>query len=115
MDKDTKYWHGMSDPAILEILGNFLQKTRLSQNKTQQMISEAAGINRTTLVQIEKGKGGTLLSFIQVLRALGQLRLLEMFEVSKELSPLQLAEIEMKMRQRARIKKTSKNRPKSTW
>lgn len=115
MDKDSKYWYRMSDPAILEILGNFLQKTRLSQNKTQQMVSEAAGINRTTLVQIEKGRGGTLLTFIQILRALEQLRLLEMFEVKKELSPLRLAEIEMKMRQRARIKKASKNRPKNTW
>lgn len=51
MDKDTRYWYGMSDPAILEISGNFIQKTRLSKNNTQQAISEVAGINRSTLTK----------------------------------------------------------------
>ncbi len=114
MDKDTRYRYGMSDPAILEVLGNFIQKTRLSKNKTQQAISEIAGINRSTLVQIEKGNGSTLLSFVQVLRALEQLHLLETFEVKQEISPLQLAKIEMKKRLRAR-QKTSSNKPKSDW
>jgi len=104
----------MSDPAILEVLGNFIQKTRLSKNKTQQTISEIAGMNRSTLVQIEKGNGSTLLSFVQVLRALEQLHLLETFEVKQEISPLQLAKLEMKQRLRAR-KKTSSNKPKSDW
>ena len=115
MERDRIYWHAMSDPAILEVLGNFIKKTRLEQNKTQQIISEAAGINRSTLVQIEKGNGGTLLSFIQVLRALGQLDKLEIFETRQEISPLQLAEIEMKKRQRARKKNAVQNKPKSTW
>ena len=95
-------------------MGNFIRKTRLSKNKTQQAISEIAGINRTTLVQIEKGYGSTLLSFIQVLRALEQFHLLDTFVVKQEISPLQLAEIEMKKRLRAR-KKTSSNKPKSDW
>lgn len=69
MGKSIKYWHAMSDPAILEVMGNFIQQTRLQQNKTQQQVATAAGINRSTLVQIEKGGGGTLLSFIQILRA----------------------------------------------
>ncbi|MFN5546581.1 MAG: helix-turn-helix transcriptional regulator, partial [Bacteroidota bacterium] len=60
----------MSDPAMLERLGEFVKQTRLQQNKTQQQVATAAGINRSTMVQIEKGAGGTLLSFIQILRAL---------------------------------------------
>ncbi len=114
MERDARYWYGMSDPAILEILGNFIQKTRLNRNKTQQEISDFAGINRSTLVQIEKGNGSTLLSFIQVLRALEQLHLLEAFEVKQEISPLQLAKIEMEKRQRA-SKKATPNKPKSNW
>lgn len=105
----------MSDPAAIEVLGAFIRKTRLMQNRTQQEVSEAAGINRSTLVQLEKGNGGTMLSFIQILRALRQLQLLEIFEVKQELSPLQLAEIEKKKRQRARSKPFQNNKPKSTW
>lgn len=115
MNKDLNYWYAMSDPAAIEVLGAFIRKTRLMQNRTQQEVSEAAGINRSTLVQLEKGNGGTMLSFIQILRALRQLQLLEIFEVKQELSPLQLAEIEKKKRQRARSKQFQNNKPKSTW
>lgn len=116
MEKGIRYWHAMSDPAILEVLGSFIQKTRLQQNKTQQDVAKVAGINRSTLIQIEKGSGGTLLSFIQILRALEQLHLLQSFEVRQELSPLQLAQIELKKRLRASSKPDStKNKAKSNW
>ncbi|MEI9959144.1 MAG: helix-turn-helix transcriptional regulator [Ferruginibacter sp.] len=96
MEKAITYWHAMSDPAILGAFGNFIQQTRLQQNKTQQQVAVAAGINRSTMVQIENGGGGTLLSFIQILRALGQLQVLQNFEVTQLLSPLQLAKIDQK-------------------
>ena len=67
MEKAVMHWHAMSDPAILEVLGNFIQQTRLQQNKTQQQIAEAAGINRSIMGQVENGGGDTLLSFIQIL------------------------------------------------
>ena len=53
MEKGIKYWHAMSEPALLELLGKFIQQTRLQQNKTQQQVATAAGINRSTMVQIE--------------------------------------------------------------
>lgn len=116
MGKSIKYWHAMSDPAILEVLGNFIQQIRLQQNKTQQQVATAAGINRSTIVQIEKGGGGTLLSFIQILRALEQLQVFQSFEVKQELSPLQLAKIDQKKRQRASTRKnTVIEKPKSDW
>jgi transcriptional regulator with XRE-family HTH domain len=116
MEKAIKYWYEMSDPALLGVLGNFIQQTRLQQNKTQQQVAVAAGINRSTMVQIEKGGGGTLLSFIQILRALEQLQLFQSFEIKQQLSPLQLAKIDQQKRQRASSKKaTSIQKPKSDW
>lgn len=116
MEKANKYWQAMSDPAIMEALGHFVQQTRLQQNKTQQQVATAAGINRSTLVQVENGGGGTLLSFIQILRALEQLHLFNHFEVRLQLSPLQLAKIDQKKRQRASNKKQqSTQKPKSDW
>lgn len=116
MEKNIKYWHAMSDLALLELLGKFLQQTRLQQNKTQQQVATAAGINRSTIVKIENGESGTMLSYIQILRALGQLQLLEHFEIKQQISPLQLAKLEQQKRQRASIKKNSPiKKPKSDW
>ena len=116
MEKGIKYWHAMSDPALLELLGKFIQQTRLQQNKTQQQVATAAGVNRSTLVQIEKGGGGTLLSVIQILRAIEQLQIFEHFEIKQQFSPLQLAKMEQKKRQRASAKKETKiKNPNSDW
>jgi transcriptional regulator with XRE-family HTH domain len=116
MEKTIKYWHGMSDPAILEVLGKFIQQTRLQQNKTQQQVAVAAGINRSTMVQIENGSGDTLISFIQTLRALEQLQLFQNFEIKQQLSPLLLDKIDQKKRQRASNKKATRaEKPKSDW
>jgi transcriptional regulator with XRE-family HTH domain len=70
MEKGIKYWHAMSDLVLLELLGNFIQQIRLHQNKTQQQVATAARINRSTMFQIENGGSGTMLSFLQILRAL---------------------------------------------
>ena len=117
MEKGIKYWHAMSDPALLELLGKFIQQTRLQQNKTQQQVATAAGINRSTIVQIENGGGGTMLSFLQILRALEQLELLQHSEIKQQkLRPLQLAKLEQNKRQRASAtKETQVKKPKSDW
>jgi len=116
MEKAIKYWYAMSDPAILEVLGNSIQQTRLQQNKTQQQVAVAAGLNRSTIVQVENGGGGTLLSFIQIVRALERLELFQSFEIKQQLSPLQLAKIDQKKRQRASNKKAAEiEKPKSDW
>lgn len=116
MEKSIIYWHAMSDPAILELLGKYIQQTRLQQNKTQKQVATAAGINRSTLVQIENGGGSTMISFIQILRALEQLQIFEHFEVKPQISPLQLAKLEQNKRQRASSKNKSKyKKTKSDW
>ncbi len=115
MSEDIQQWYGMSDQAILIQLGKYIHDVRLSKTKTQQEIANAAGINRTTLVQFENGKGANLLTFIQILRALDQLHLLQHFQHKVELSPLKLAELEQKLRKRARNNTSNNNNNPSTW
>lgn len=117
MEKGINYWHAMSDPALLEIIGKFIQQTRLQQNKTQQQVATAAGVNRSTLVQIENGGSVTMLSLVQILRALGQLQLFQNFEVKQPLlSPLQVAKLEQNKRQKASRKKENlTEKSKSDW
>lgn len=116
MENNNNSWYSYSDSAILVQLGSFIQQTRLQQNRTQLEVAKTAGINRSTLVQIEGGGGGTLLSFIQILRALQQLQLLQNFEVKTSISPLQLAKLDQQKRKRAGRKNTDTDtQQKSDW
>ncbi len=115
MEKASIDWYSMSDKGVLNLIGQFIQETRLQQNKTQQQVADSAGINRSTVGQIEKGNGGTLLSLLQILRVLEQLPVLQSFETEQKISPLQLAKLEQQKRQRARNNDTSTNSPKVNW
>jgi transcriptional regulator with XRE-family HTH domain len=101
MENYNKIENSWSDKALLELIGVYLKQIRLRQNKTQQELAIAAGINRSTLVQIESGGGGGLLTFVQIMRALDQLAIFKNFEISEQVSPLLLAKMQRNKRQRA--------------
>jgi len=116
MGKANINMHEYTDKAILIELGDFVKATRLEQNKTQQQLADLAGVNRSTIVQIENGSGVTMLSFIQVLRALEQLDLFGSFQIKPVISPLLLAKQEIQKRKRAtRKSQPISNKPKSDW
>lgn len=103
----------MSDNAIVASIGEFLKHQRLNQNKTQAKVAEDAGVNRWTISQIENGEAISLTSLIQILRALNALHVLNNFEIENQISPLELAKLEKKKRQRA-SKDNNTNTP-SEW
>ena len=113
MENTDINWSELSDGALLEKIGQFVQQTRLRQNKSQQQVAAAAGVNRSTLSQVENGRGGTLLSLIQILRVLNQISFLNVFQVEEKVSPMYLAKLEMKKRRRARTPKTEDPKPDS--
>jgi len=115
MDKVNKEAQSVSDTAMLSAIGAFVRHHRLVQNKTQSQLAQEAGVNRTTLVEFEQGKRSNTLTLIQLLRALGQLHILEVFKVEKQLSPLQLAKLEQKQRRRASGKRNADRKPVSDW
>jgi transcriptional regulator with XRE-family HTH domain len=108
-------WAAMSDAALLKTIGFFIRRHRLDQNKTQFKLSAEAGINRTTLSLIENGESSNLLTFIQILRALKLLHLLQEFQVKQQISPIQLAKSEQSKRIRARPKSNKNQNNKSDW
>lgn len=113
MEKDNINMYGFSDDAIMAEIGRFVKETRLAQNKTQQQVAEEAGINRSTLILLEQGSGGTLSTFIQVMRVLRELHLFSNFKITQQISPMLLAKQEQYQRKRARGK--SGTEPKSDW
>jgi len=109
-------WYSMSDPAIVVVLGANLRQVRLQQNLTQLQLAQKAGLSRSAISDLENGKTGTaLLTIIQVLRALHQLHLLDNWNVSSEISPLQMAKLSGKVRLRASGITIKKNKEESEW
>ena len=94
-------FYGMSDKAILREIGRRVKQRRLTKNLTQESLAKMAGVNRMTVVKLEQGKISTLLTFIQVLHALGSLDGLESFLPELGPSPLQVAKMKGKERSRA--------------
>jgi transcriptional regulator with XRE-family HTH domain len=95
----------MSDKALSEQIGAFVKHNRLEQNRTQEELSRAAGISRSTLSLLEHGETVTIATLIQVLRILDRLHFMESFTIQKTISPLALLRQEHGKRKRARGKK----------
>jgi len=105
-DKPYQNWYAYTDKALERQIGAFVKHHRLQQNKTQQALSDAAGISRSTLSLLERGQTVTVATLIQVLRVLDQLHVMGAFQVHVQISPLALAKAEQAMRKRARGGKT---------
>jgi len=99
-------WFQISDAAIVQQIGNYVKYERQQQNKTQEQLSESAGLNRWTISQIENGESISLTSLLRILRALDRLPVLNNFEYSDEISPLEYAKLKKKQKQRVRNKST---------
>lgn len=117
MEKSDISIYAKSDQHYLVLIGEFIRSNRIQQGKTQEELSVAAGVNRSTLIQIEKGNPVNLLSLIQILRALKKLDVLNQMELRPQISPLKLAALEEKQTLRVRRKnnKKSTDLPKSDW
>ena len=94
-------WQAMTDKAILTALGERAARQRLNQNVTQNELVKRAGVTRIVVQRLEDGRGCTLESLLRVLRALGLLNQLDLFLPEPGPSPIQLAKLKGKERQRA--------------
>ena len=109
-------WYAMSDPAILEEIGQRLKAFRLQKNITQEEMAQKIGVNRVTIGEIEKGRPSSLLTFIQLLRGLDKLDLLSNISTVPTISPIQMAKLQKKSRQRASVPQTvTQPKKQSSW
>lgn len=106
---------GMSDRAILREIGRRVRRRRLDKNLTQQALADRAGLSRKTVSDLEREAVVGLLTLIQVLRALGELDELEVFLPDQGPSPLQLAKLKGRVRQRASRRSTGDKKEESDW
>ncbi len=92
---------GMSDKAIIKEIGRRVRRKRLEGNFTQQETADLAGISRTTVSDLERGNPFEILTLIQILRVLNALNEIDSFLPDPGISPLQLAKMRGKERQKA--------------
>lgn len=91
----------MSNVAVLQELGRRIRVRRLELDVSQANLAEQAGVSRSSIQQLEAGKGVRLAAFVRVLRALHALDELDIFLQDHGPSPLQLAMLHGKDRKRA--------------
>lgn len=103
-DNSYMKWLSMSDAALVKTIGEFVKHHRLNQNKTQDEVAAAANISRSTLSLLERGETVTITTLLQVLRILDLLYIMDVFNVSHEISPIEYAKMQKNKRQRASTK-----------
>ncbi len=101
-------FYSLSDKAIEEELGKRIKSLRLRRNMTQETLASATLFSLNAIKSLESGRG-KFSTLIAVLRQLGALDQLDNFIPEISISPLQLAKMQGKRRERASGKRL-KNR-----
>ena len=105
--------YSLSDKGIEKELGGRIRALRLRKNITQRELAEATTLSLNAIKSLESGRG-KLSTLISVLREMGALDHLNSFIPEPSISPIQLARMRGKGRERAsgeRLKDISKDEP----
>ncbi len=94
-------YQAMSDKAVLAGLGERVNSQRLNKDITQAELAKRSGVARIVVQRLESGRGCTLENLIRILRALGLLDQLNVVLPEPGPSPVQLARLKGRERQRA--------------
>ncbi|HGJ5877241.1 MAG TPA: helix-turn-helix transcriptional regulator [Arsenophonus sp.] len=103
-----------SAAAITAELGERLKQARLNRDLTQAEVAELAGLSRKTVLNAEKGKA-QLEIFVAIMAALNLLEQLDLFLPKQDISPIQLAKLQGKKRQRASGHRKNNSEDLAEW
>ncbi len=103
-------FENMSPTAIAVELGDRLRNARLNADLTQAEVASRAGLSRPTVVAAEQGRV-QLENLVAILLAMNMVSQLDAFLPVQKISPLQLAKLRGRERQRA---SRAKNKPTPT-
>lgn len=107
----------LTDPAILQELGERLAGARIERNLTQAALAEQAGVAKRTVERLESGEVATQLSgFLRVCRALGFMERFDAFIPEVVPGPITQLKQQGRKRQRASVRKLATGESKKwTW
>jgi putative transcriptional regulator len=88
-------------PDVMRELGKRMRRLRLQRNQSIQELAEEAGVGVNTIRRLEVGQSVGTIYFVRILRAMGRLSALDAFLPEPEVSPIQVAKLKGRERQRA--------------
>lgn len=97
--------YSLNNNGVAKQLGEKIKEFRLELNMTQKELSKASGVSLFTVQSVEKGNNTSLEKFVQILRALRRLDVLEPFFAPKPISPIALAKAQQEVKPRKRVRK----------
>lgn len=100
--------------ALAEEIGERLKQARLNRDFTQSEVATLAGVARKTVLNAEKGKV-QLDTMIAILMALDLTEQIDLFLPKQDISPLQLAKLQGKQRQRASGQRSNNDEETPEW
>lgn len=89
-------------------LGRQIRALRLRQNLDQQQLANRAGIALNAVKNLESGKGATLRSLVQALRALNRIDWFRALSPAVSISPVQMLKARAPRQRASRKKKGPK-------
>ena len=84
-----------------QYIGQQVRRLRLQKNMTQGELASRVGISKSTISNLESGRGSTISTLASILNVLGQTAWLENLAPRVDVSPVQMVKLRGKQRQRA--------------
>lgn len=103
--------YALTDDAIMRQIGSKLKELRIIKGMKQSELSVASGVSVFTISAVENGKSTSMLTIVQILRALEDLDYLNQFFQQQEISPIAYAKLMEKNKLKERVK-SSKSKAK---
>ncbi len=109
-------WNKLSNQAIANELGGILRQIRLKQNFSQEQLGLQAGLSRSAISEMENGTAATsLLTIIQVLRALEHLQLLDSWQDARQINETNTLKQAGKKRARSKQARKITRKEENEW
>ena len=94
----------LTDGAIMRQIGSKLKELRIERDLKQSDLTDASGVSVSTISAIENGKAASLITIVQLLRALGHLDYLDSFFQEETISPIAYEKLMKNNKKKERVR-----------
>lgn len=99
--------YAQTNDAIMRQIGSKLKELRIEKNMKQTELADAAGVSVFTISAVENGKMTSLITIVQLLRALEHLDYLTSFFQEETISPIAYAKLMKNNKKKERVKSST--------